>query len=581
MKNKLNMLRLLVIPAILLSSCASNNVVSEAREIDVLDLDSENLDKKQTIKARFIKGKDYVPYISLRQYASLYESHLADGMKSGVSRENKSLTWTIMNEEHQLYFLTQIDFARKRVTVGGSLEATFKEGDNPIDTTSLYYGIQTEYESATSGASMFSNYNFSTLNDNYFLYSGDYYLPLGFFDITYSSDSGLYYSYNYVNIYQTRDVENYATKKFRSGNKEVTVNTEMKANKSDSVMPKYLIDYNASLFFYLLDNLYGLKDYKQIKSAVEYCKEIKTYNALFSEIDSTRVQAYADTLAMLDDNHTALVSGNEAWGEQSFYMRRYGEGCINRSRLRGQLTKLRQDTTSPEYCESKEILYSDDQKTAMFLFDSFIFGSSADVFDPVTGEVKEDAGLYDSYFLVLNFLKTLKQNSKVENVVLDISTNGGGVIGVLMKLLPLISKHNYGDVHYMQGLTKQVGMSSSRVDSNEDGLYNTEDCYGDDFNIYLLTSDCSFSCGNAFPCYAQNAKDVKIIGQKSGGGECAVGIHYLPNGEYVYHSSDLHIGYYNRNDEVFKGYEGGAEPDIKIDNYADFYDINRLASYLN
>lgn len=582
MKKNYKLLALLILPTLLFTSCSGANAVnSEGKNIDVYDLDSENVNKIHSLKARFIKGREYIPYLTLSQYASLFENHLAEGMTSYVRRDTKSLVWTIMSQEKELYFLSEVNFVTKKVSTAGSLEAAFKPNDNPIDTSSLYFGIKTEYDSASVGTiSIYSKYDFSTLNDDYFTYSGDYYMPLGFYDITYSSDAGLYYSYNYAKIYETRSVDNYSTKTFNNGTKEVTFNSEMQENKNDSVMPKYLIEYNANLFIYLLDNFYGLKEYKNIKSALEFCKQNGTYNDLFSENDANRVQAYADTLSKLDDNHTALVSGNEAWGEQSFRMRKYGDGCINRSRLTSELTRIRKIQAGANYSQSKEILYSSDQKTAMFLFNSFIFGNSEQVFDSKTGEVKEDAGQYDSYFLLLNFFREIKKNSNVKNVVLDISTNGGGVIGVMMKILPLISKHNYGDVHYLQGTTNQVGLASSRVDSNQDGLYNNEDCYGDDFNIYLLTSDCSFSCGNAFPCYAQNAKDVKIIGQKSGGGECAVGIHYLPNGEYVYHSSNLHIGYYNRNDKEFVGYEGGAKPDIKIDNYNDFYDINRLASYL-
>jgi len=81
-----------------------------------------------------------------------------------------------------------------------------------------------------------------------------------------------------------------------------------------------------------------------------------------------------------------------------------------------------------------------------------------------------------------------------------------------------------------------------------------------------------------FPCSAQLLGDAKIIGQKSGGGECAVSIHYLPNSQYVYHSSNLHLGYYDEDNKKFIGYEGGATPDIEVAVNADFYDIDKLAA---
>ena len=94
------------------------------------------------------------------------------------------------------------------------------------------------------------------------------------------------------------------------------------------------------------------------------------------------------------------------------------------------------------------------------------------------------------------------------------------------------------------------------------------------------SSDCSFSCGNAFPCLAQKLGYAKIIGEKSGGGECAVGIHYLPNGEYVYHSSNLHLGYYDEASNVFTGFEDGAKPDVSIGDYYSFFDVNVISNLI-
>ena len=91
-----------------------------------------------------------------------------------------------------------------------------------------------------------------------------------------------------------------------------------------------------------------------------------------------------------------------------------------------------------------------------------------------------------------------------------------------------------------------------------------------------MTSDCSFSAANAFACFAKQQEICPIIGQKSGGGECAVAIHYLPNGEYLYHSSNLHIGYYDNYSDEFIGFEGGAKPHFIIENTDDMYDIEYL-----
>ena len=123
-------------------------------------------------------------------------------------------------------------------------------------------------------------------------------------------------------------------------------------------------------------------------------------------------------------------------------------------------------------------------------------------------------------------------------------------------------------------------MYQPHVDINGDGYYDQEDCFGDDFNIYILTSDCSFSCGNAFPCAAQLDGSAKIIGQKSGGGECVVGIHYLPNSQYVYHSSNTHIGVASVDESEFIGFESGATPDFEVEIGEDFYSVEYLNSLI-
>ena len=158
----------------------------------------------------------------------------------------------------------------------------------------------------------------------------------------------------------------------------------------------------------------------------------------------------------------------------------------------------------------------------------------------------------------------------------DIAVNGGGYVATMAKLLALVSKDNSGHMAFFDDTIQVASAYSTKVDSNGDKKYDKEDCFGDDFNIYLLTSDYSFSCGNAFPAIAQKENSVKIIGQKSGGGECAVAIHYLPNSEYVYHSSNLHIGLFDEEKNTFTGFEGGATPDIEISDISNFYSIEYL-----
>lgn len=587
MKTRFKLLSLLWLSAVVItiSSCTSQSSAKE-KNIDVFDLDILNdggdrdAIKVGQIKALFKEDQGYIPYVSLKQYASLFAPHFDSSIDSSVTKRNNLITWTVSNEDG-MFFITQIDTSAERILYGGSLEPSFKQGDDPVDTAALIYAANTTYDGDYLGQSPYATCSYKDLGIETIDYKGDVYFPLSLFDTTFSFDAGIYFFYNYHGIYSTHNVDDYYLKTFKANGKTYTVNKEMASLTTDDVMPNYLKEYNANMFMYLLDNFYGLKGYKGIKTAKEYCQQIGTYDALFDNDNQKRVQAYANTLAKLDDNHTALVAGSEAWGEQAFERRKYGQGCIDRSNLMSSLTNLRKSCMDSSYYEANnEPVFSSDGKTAMFFFDSFVYGTSEQVFNN-DGSIKDTAHLYDSFFSLLKLFKDLQAKGGVENVILDMSTNGGGVLGVLMKLLALISKDNVGSLYYYEAASKQVGIATTQIDVDGNGIYNSIDCFGDDFNIYLLTSDCSFSCGNAFPCLAKRSGAAKIIGQKSGGGECAVGIHYLPNGEYVYHSSNLHIGYFDARSRVFTGFEDGAEPDIKIDNYNDFYNIDRLASYFS
>lgn len=582
MKNKI--LPLLAISFISLTSCTFiNSLISTTKEVGVYNLDKmqsgDDISKGYdfTIEPRFKESEPLIPYLTLKQYAALYDSHFASDVKSTITKNAMSVTWTIYRGE-DLYFLTEIDFVSKNVVVGGSLEATFKEGDSPRDLRALSYGADTKYDGKYLSGNGFAYYSFSDYEIKYFSYHNEYYISLGFLDTTYSSQSSIYFYYNYNRIVSSEDVENFDTIEYTVDRIKKTTNGEMKEAVEDiDFMPPYLRKYNANLFLYFLDNFYGLKEQKGITNAISYTKKINTYNDLFSIDNYKRVQAIADSLSYLDDNHTALISGSSAWNEDSFNRWTYGDGVKERSQLNSQLKSKRRTvyTNSGLLTEGYDVIYSSDNKTAMFAFDGFTFGTSEQVFNS-DNSIKEDAYKYDTYICLIKYLTEIKNKGGVENIILDISLNGGGTVGVMMKLLSLISKNNKSAISYLEASTQELALATTKIDINNDQVYDLDDCFGDDFNFFIMTSDCSFSAANAFACTASYAGICKTIGQKSGGGECAVGIHYLPNGQYLYHSSNLHLGYYSETNNQFIGFEDGATPTFEITNLDNFYNIEFL-----
>lgn len=582
---KIRLIPAMILPAMLLTSCNFFQQRSTyAKEIQIYDLDNIS-EEGQLIEghagkvvARFYEGEDYVPYITLEQYASFYKSHLADNTISEYENDD-SVSWTVKCD-NQYVFATTIYPSNRSIMVAGSLESYYKDDDNPVDTKSLMAGLDSKYDYVERGTG-YSSYSFAGTGIKAFKFDGEYYLPLALYDLTYSYDTGIYFYYNYAGIYSSKDVDHFDDKHFYIDGELHNVNSQMKISKLDNEMPKYLRDFNANAFLYLMDNMYGLKEYKNISSMKSYYKNNNIYDNLYSFNSGVRAQAYADALDVFDDNHTALVSANDTWDENAYTTRRLSKGIASRRALNQRLTANRKAYYESYFAgqavnPGDDIVYSADGKTAMYMFNNFNFASQ-DIYD--SGN-KEALYKNDTFFNLIHIFDMIKAKGGVENIVLDISTNGGGTVGVMMKLLSLISKNNSSYIYYKEASSSQVISAHSAIDSNGDEVYDANDCYGNDFNFYILTSDCSYSCANAFPCTAQIQGLAKIIGQKSGGGECAVAIHYLPNSQYVYHSSTLHLGSYDGINKEFVGFEGGAKPDIEIQNERDFYDIEKLNNFI-
>ena len=600
-----------VINSLLLCSCSLfKTVSSHNKDVDVYLLekafkeDSFDKAKMDSITPRFIDGEKYIPYFTLQQYASLYSPILKKEAKSEVTTKGSTVTWTIsINDE--LYFASVISYTTGELLEAGSINNVLDASVVSRDTKALTYNTKVDGKvSQLNGASNFSMYTFDNTSFKHFRLNGEVYYPLGFFDAAYSDCSGIYYFYNYKNIYATQEVDNYA-KEFKDENGNLTSSDKQMAEITNGeAIPDYLISYNANIFIFVMDNFYGLKSYYEITSMRQFFNHNGIYNDLFSTDNATRGKAYSGALSKFDDNHTVLVSANAAWGEEE--TPRYGgPRMVKRSALKKELLERKQSMLK-EYFSNEEYDYSrgewadtiisDSGKTAMFYFDSFKFGTSEEMFNE-DGNLKEGVEQFDTYF---NFLSRFKsyETTGVQNIIIDASTNGGGVIGVMGRLLALLSKDNKGFFSMLDSTTSTAFTNYMSVDANGDGEYTDDETFGNRFNFYILTSDCSFSCGNAFPLYAQ-LMGIKTIGENTGGGECAVAIHYMPNSEYVYHSSNMHIGYYDEGLKKFNGFESGAKPDISLvpsnakalleesdgDEYvnnipSDFYDIERLESLI-
>lgn len=88
--------------------------------------------------------------------------------------------------------------------------------------------------------------------------------------------------------------------------------------------------------------------------------------------------------------------------------------------------------------------------------------------------------------------------------------------------------HAGNGVHFFNTLTGNRYDEKAQLDLNLDGVFDDRDkevVY--DFHFAILASGRSFSCGNLLPVLAQE-NGIPILGETSGGGECALNVRYTP-----------------------------------------------------
>ena len=127
-----------------------------------------------------------------------------------------------------------------------------------------------------------------------------------------------------------------------------------------------------------------------------------------------------------------------------------------------------------------------------------------------------------SFALFYSAFEKIKENGNVKNVVIDLSNNGGGSAAALVATLGFLSPDGEVKITYKDMLSRNYRTEWYHVDTNLDGSFDDKDGYGGQYSFYVLTSGHSYSCGNAFPYFAQMENQAKIIGEQPGGGDCVV-----------------------------------------------------------
>ena len=323
-----------------------------------------------------------------------------------------------------------------------------------------------------------------------------------------------------------------------------------------------------------MDHLYGLKERHGISSFDEHAEQ----TALKAELMS-RDPFYADAALYellnlhLDDLHSGFNSASPLDEEGAFdkleNMLGYGYSSLQSDYQDMTYMKAR-DNAYPDGVPA----YEEIGNTAYITFDTFI-GIPGDV------DYYETAPTADEFdtigILLYAYEQITREDSPIENVVLDLSCNGGGNADTaIFTIATLLGE---ASVSVSDTMTGALCNAVYKVDCNLDGKFDEDDLGLTKKNIICLTSPNSFSCGNLVPCALKSSNRATLMGRTSGGGSCVVLPLSTADGSAFQISGFLRLSYIKNGS--FYDIDQGTEPDYPLMRPASFYDREAMTEYIN
>ena len=267
-----------------------------------------------------------------------------------------------------------------------------------------------------------------------------------------------------------------------------------------------------------LDTLYGLKGSHHIESFDTLADETGLKPALTGTDPVEADAALYQLLALhLGDRHSGFVSPSPLSDKDRLATVEDGLGYSLASLASAEMREIYENARSAFYPDDTVPAYEEIGNTAYITFDQFISPSDdVDYYQtPPTAEAEDTYGL-----LLYAYQQITREDSPIENVVLDMSLNRGGESNAAA--FTLAAFLGTGAISTRDTFSGAMTTANYQADMNLDGQIDENDLGLKDKTLFCLESPCSFSCGNLVPCAFKASNKVTLIGRTSGGGTCYV-----------------------------------------------------------
>jgi len=319
--------------------------------------------------------------------------------------------------------------------------------------------------------------------------------------------------------------------------------------------------------------------YPELKQDLLSSRRMKYYGALYTLFNG-----------LADGGHTGLMTANWALiggaiihSETAPYaaVNAFADN-INDNMVTTQLSCLEARAEKFENPWEFYYIFDENSQTAYIGFDEFAVDYAG--WDNYYKGLADEPIDTDTYAFVRHMFYQAKEDG-AKNIVLDLSTNGGGDTYAYAGLIGLVN-HARSDIKMYDVFNDYIITENYIIDINLDGVIDELDALEAeqfDFNIGVLTSRASFSCANLFPMKMKEL-GYKIIGERSGGGSCAISVESTAEGISYVRSS--HLCLYNAENKIF---DDGVPVDFEIESpmneevgkpdYSNFYNIELVSSF--
>ncbi|MBQ4435066.1 MAG: hypothetical protein II879_03140, partial [Clostridia bacterium] len=335
-----------------------------------------------------------------------------------------------------------------------------------------------------------------------------------------------------------------------------------------------LAKYGYNELCLLLDSFYGLKEPHHIDSFRGFFKANGYEEKLLSEDPNEADQVLSDVIQFsLDDFHSnfsfpSWMSGKDAAITYA------GSGFSRTLDANKEAAFVKAFSESPL---NDEDFYTESGNTAYLTLSRMHSSVSSEQFYSMDPDDKSVIGS-DAVTQILYADRQInRENSPIENVVLDLSRNPGGDVNTPACVLSWFLGEGYMTI--ANSFTGGFGIGKYKADINRDHQFTAEDSLRGKKKLFCLISPLTFSSANMTAAMMKSSGAVTMIGQTTRGGSGIV-TPAVTGWNSVFVISGFKTVVTVKNGSWYDA-DQGVSPDVYLADPAAFYDRERLTEIIN